>query len=354
MTARISGEHSASLILLRAAFILTLICAGCGSPRGELFPALERPLVWPEPPEAARIKYVGTISSETDLKKEVSWTQGVGKLIFGKKEPGVLVNPYAVAVDRGNRLLVADTGTALVHLFDLKTRNYTQLVNLPGKEKLRMPVALAVAEGNVYVVDSLLHEVCVFDLKGKFLFAFGAQRLKRPSGIACSPDEQLLYVVDTAQHVVNVFGKGGEFLRNIGARGSEPGRFNFPTHLWTDQSGQLYVSDTLNYRVQVFTGEGVFVKVFGRQGDRPGNFGHPCGLATDSFGHIYVTDRQFENVQIFDNDGRILMAFGEEGASLGRFWLPGGICVDHRNRIYVADSFNNRVQVFELLEGVQP
>jgi DNA-binding beta-propeller fold protein YncE len=354
MTASKSKAHSGSLVLLRVALVVMLICTGCGSPRGELFPALEHPLVWPEPPEAARIRYVGMISSETDLKKEVSWMQGVGKLIFGKKKPSALVNPYAVAVDRRGTLLVADTGTASVHLFDLKTRNYRQLVNLLEEEELRMPVALTLAEGKIYVVDSMLHKVCVFDKKGKFLFSFGAERLKRPSGITYWPDGQLLYVVDTAQHLVNVFTKEGKFLHQIGSRGSEPGLFNFPTHLWTDESGRLYVSDTLNYRIQVFTSEGKFLRMFGQQGDRPGNFAHPCGIATDSFGHIYVTDRQFENIQVFDSQGRILMALGEEGAGPGRFWLPGGICIDHNNRIYVADSFNQRTQVFELLEADLP
>ena len=143
------------------------------------------------------------------------------------------------------------------------------------------------------------------------------------------PEQDELYVSDTGGHVVNVFNKSGDYIRTIGSRGIEPGRFNFPTHLWVDKSGKLYVSDTLNYRVQVFSSQGQFLNMFGEHGDRPGNFAHPCGIATDSFGNIYVTDRQFENVQIFNQQGRILMAFGQEGKQAGQFWLPAGIFVGH-------------------------
>lgn len=330
-----------------------LFCTGCSRPRGELFLLPEAPLVWPKPPEKPRIRYVGTLSTEADLKKEVSWVQSLGEILFGKKKTGVLVGPYAVAIDRDDRLFVTDAPAAVVHAFDLSTREYKQFANLADGEKLLKPVGLTIVDNQIYVVDSVLHKVCVFDRNGKFLFSFGQERLKRPSGIAYWAAEQRIYVADTAGHVISVFDKDGKFIYEIGSRGLKPGMFNFPTHLWIDNSGRLYVSDTLNYRVQIFTSEGKFLKMFGQQGDRPGNFAHPCGIATDTFGNIYVTDRQFENVQIFDSNGQILMAFGQEGDRLGEFWLPAGIYIDNHDRIYVADSFNKRVQIFELLEEAE-
>jgi DNA-binding beta-propeller fold protein YncE len=324
---------------------------GCGTPEGEIFAPLESPPVWPEPPEQGRIRYVGMLSTEQDLKPAVSWTEGLGQLIFGKQEMGVMIGPYAVVSDRNNRLLVADAPSGVIHVFDFSSRTYSQLESLDDGETLMMPIALTEVDGNIYVADSALHRICVFDKKGRFKFAFGTGQLKRPSGIAYWQLKEKVYVSDAARHVIDVFDKSGGFLRKIGSRGSEAGEFNFPTHLWVDnRSGKLYVSDTLNYRVQVFSCDGRFLRMFGKHGDRPGCFAHPSGIATDSSGHVYVIDRQFENVQIFDSDGRILMAFGEEGGELGQFWLPAGLYIDERDRIYVADSFNKRVQVFELLE----
>jgi len=349
----ISRPSSLLTRLCLAVLVLLASCAGCARNRGALFFPPDALVVWPDPPEQPRIRYLGTLSTEADLKQEVSWTEGFGELLFGKREIGVLVAPYAVAIDTDSRLYVTDAAGAVVHIFDLKSRRYRQFADMIGPERLAKPVGLIVVGDWVYVVDSKLRKVCVFDKNGRFMFSFGGDLFARPSGIAYSQADKTVYVADTAGHTIYVFTGSGKFVRKIGARGIGPGMFNFPTHLWVDAKGTLYVSDTLNYRVQVFARNGQFLRSFGQQGDRPGYFAHPCGVATDSFGNIYVTDRQFENVQIFNPQGEVLMAFGQEGTAPGQFWLPAGIFVDDRNRIYVADSFNKRIQVFELLEKVE-
>jgi DNA-binding beta-propeller fold protein YncE len=338
-------------VALYISCIALLLCAGCSRPYGELFTTSETPLVWPEPPDKPRIRFVGTLSTEKDLKKEVLWTESLTEFIFGKKDIGVLLNPYAVVKDKENRLFIADTSGGVIHIFDLKTREYKPFSSISKNKSLIMPIAITLVDKNIYVVDSVLHEVCFFDRKGKFRGSFGSDQLIRPSGIAYHSERDKLYVSDTGGHAIKVFDKSGEFIETIGSRGIGPGQFNFPTHIWVDSLGQLYVSDTLNYRVQIFSGEGAFLKMFGEHGDRPGSMAHPSGVATDSFGHIYVVDRQFENVQIFDKAGLLLMAFGDEGTDIGEFWLPGGLYIDNRNRIYVADPFNKRIQVFELIDG---
>jgi DNA-binding beta-propeller fold protein YncE len=324
--------------------------AGCGRPTGEVFPTLESPIVWPEPPEQGRIRFVGIISTEGNLQRGVSWMRGLGELIFGKEKMGALQTPSAITMGADGRLYIADSSGGVIHMFDLSKRHYEQFGSLSGDETLMMPVALTAIDERLYVVDSVLHQVCIFDGKGRFRGKFGSERLIRPSGIAYHANQDKLFVSDTGGHIINVFDKSGEFIETIGSRGVGPGRFNFPTQLWVDTSGRLYVSDTLNYRVQVLSHEGKFLQMFGEHGDRPGYFAHPAGIAVDSLGHIYVTDRQYESLQIFDSKGEILMVIGHEGTGLGEFWLPAGVYIDKRNRIYVADSFNNRIQVFELLE----
>jgi DNA-binding beta-propeller fold protein YncE len=343
-------EYLVITLLCVCSLILLSCCTGCDSNRNELSLQPDVPLAWPAPPEKPRIMYLGVISTEADLKTKVSWTKGLGELLFGKSKIGVLVAPSDVAIDQSDRLFVTDSAGAAVHMFDLNKRTYKQFAGMDRQEKLLKPVGLTIVENRIYVVDSILREVCVFDKNGKYIFSFGEEHFLRPSGIAYSAEDEIVYVSDTAGHTIYVFTKGGRFITQIGSRGMGAGMFNFPTHLWVDKNGRLYVSDTLNYRIQVFSRQHSFLTMFGVQGDRPGNFAHPCGVATDGFGNIYVTDRQFENVQVFDQHGRILLAFGQEGTQAGQFWLPAGIFIDHRNRIYVADSFNKRIQVFQLLE----
>jgi DNA-binding beta-propeller fold protein YncE len=347
---RNAKEYLIFVLLCVCSLALLSFCNGCESNSNKLSLHPDVQLAWPAPPEKARIVYLGVISTEADLKAKNSWTEGLGELLFGKSKIGVLVAPSDVAIDQSDRLFVTDSGGAAVHIFDLNKRRYKQFAALDGRQKLLKPVGLTIVGNRIYVVDSVLRKVCVFDKDGKFMFSFGREHFSRPSGIAYSQEDEIVYVTDTADHTIEVFTRGGKFIEQIGSRGLGPGRFNFPTHLWVDKSGILYVSDTLNYRIQMFSRDRRFLRMFGQQGDRPSNFAHPCGVATDAFGNIYVTDRQFENVQLFDQQGQILLAFGQEGTHAGQFWLPAGLFIDRRNRIYVADSFNKRIQVFELVE----
>ena len=169
--------------------VLILLASGCAGNQSRLFSTSDVQIVWPQPPEKPRIKYIGTLSTEADLQKQVSLAQGLGDLIFGKKKIGVLVAPYAVTVDRNNRLFVTDTTGSVVHAFDLNTRAYKQFTDINENKKLSKPVGLTIVDGWIYVVDSALHQVCVFDGKGKFRGRFGSERLIRPIGIAYYPEQ---------------------------------------------------------------------------------------------------------------------------------------------------------------------
>ncbi|MCF7958408.1 MAG: 6-bladed beta-propeller [Phycisphaerae bacterium] len=343
-----------TLNILISALTLALLCGGCGGKRGVLFPVVTPPVLWPEPPESPHVQYIGQLTSQDDLKKEVSPLEGLKRTLFGRDDIGVIVGPYALAVDGQQRLFVSDTHGSVIHCMNLDNREYHQFSQMDSGEKLKMPIGLTIIDKNVYVADSILKKIVVFDPQGNFKFSFGDKELRRPSGIAYNPYQQRLYVADSVLHVVMIFDKNGKKINQFGQHGKGNGHFNFPTHLWTDPSGTLYVSDTLNYRIQIFQPDGKFLFKFGLQGDRPGNFAHPSGLATDTSGNIYVCDRQYENIQVFDPKGQILMALGGEGHGPGKFWLPGGLFIDDNNRMYIADSYNNRVQVFQLLEVEKP
>jgi DNA-binding beta-propeller fold protein YncE len=333
---------------------LMSLCCSCGSKRGILFGELGQPVFWPGPPEQPRIQYLGQLATEEDLKREVSFTESFGQLIFGAKDVGVLASPRGLALDDQQRLFIADSSGSVVHMMDLETRKYQQFSQLAGEERLLSPIGLAIVENDIYVSDSILGKICVFSRQGDYKFSFGSDILQRPAGIAYSYPQEKLYVADTKRHIINVFDRQGDYLTEFGSRGTGRGQFNFPTYLWVDKEGKLYISDTLNYRVQVLTPDGEVLLILGRHGNRPGYFAHPCGVAADSFGNIYVGDKQFENIQIFNSQGQILMAVGGEGHGPGQFWLPAAIFIDDNNRIFVADSFNKRIQVFQLLESEMP
>jgi DNA-binding beta-propeller fold protein YncE len=344
--------RSAAMVLLLGAILAT---AGCGTPRGLVFEPLETAIVWPPPPEAGRIQYVGSLTTSDDLKPGSSAFENIGSALFGREPARSMLTPYALCTDGDERLYVCDTNGQLVHVFDLDERRYEQLRPDEPVGAFSQPVGIAMdARQRLLVSDSVAATIFVFEPDGDHLGQIGSEYLTRPCGLAVHPRTGEIFVADAAAHQVVVLDGDGTLLRRIGARGVRLGEFNFPTNVAFDGGGRLYVSDTLNFRVQVFDDDEQPVQQIGSHGDLPGYFSQPKGLAADGPGNLYVVDAHFETVQVFDRAGRLLLNFGHEGQGPGEFWLPAGIHIDPKGRIWVADSYNRRVQVFATFPEEEP
>ena len=304
-------------------------------------------LVWPQPPNPARIRYVRSISIPGDI--------GIKRGFFGRlldavtsKERERFIRPTGVAESDGV-IYVADPGAPALWIFDPQNQASVAVRELGG-ETLLSPVAVTPErDGRAFVADSLINKVFLVDRGGKMVSVIADSALKRPVGLAWNETSDRLYVADAVGQQVLVYGSGGTRLLSWGSRGSGDGEFNFPAYVALSRSGEVLVTDALNYRVQAFDQNGKFLWKMGRQGDGSGDFAAPKGLATDSEGHLYVVDALFDGVQIFDRKGALLLGFGSRGGAPGEFWLPTGAFIDARDQIYVADSYNQRVQVFEFV-----
>ena len=148
---KLSEKYIIFLKLQLLFLVLILFGGGCAGNQKQLLSSPDETLVWPQSPEKPRIRYIGTISTEADLEKQVSWTQGLGDLLFGKKKMGVLVAPYAIALDRHDRLFVTDTTGGVVHAFNLNTRAYKQFADMPDNMKLSKPVGMTIVDDWIYV-----------------------------------------------------------------------------------------------------------------------------------------------------------------------------------------------------------
>jgi DNA-binding beta-propeller fold protein YncE len=324
-----------------------LLLSGCSvATRGDNV-SFEVPILWPLPPEPARIGYVGYVERPEDIGAKKGILQWVSGFLFGKSLDRI-IKPYGVIVDDSGRLIVVDTALKGVHVFDRKENKYF-FFDKANKRKMVSPISVAVdGTNNIYVSDSEREKIYVFSKGGKFLFEIG-EGLNRPVGLAINKDEGLLYVVNTWGHNVAIYNTKGKHIVSFGKRGDQEGGFNFPTNIFVDEKGYVYVTDTLNYRVQIFDKDGKFIKMFGQHGDGSGDFSRARGIAVDRSGHIYVVDALFDTVQIYDKDGRFLLNFGSTGQGRGRFWLPSGIFMDSDDMIYVSDSYNRRVQFFKYI-----
>ena len=327
-------------------------------------------LVWPRPPDIARIRWVGQVKGEpaptappASAKNKQKWMDRLA----GKKQidevraphPHILVEPNGVAIDSKGNIYVADTYVGAVFIFSTEGEKVGFIHN--GRDvHFEQIIGLAMDDNDrLFVSDSHLKTIFVFDAAHRLVGSFGADSLERPSGIALDTKNRFLYVTDVVKNQVAVFDADTfKCLRAIGGPPAkpgdeDPGTFARPTNVAVDAKGDIYVADTINNRIQIFDAEGNFLSMFGRGGDGPGYFGRPKGLAVDRDGHIWVADTSMDRVQVFDRKGQLAGYFGTHGTFPGQFVLPTGVAIDSQNRVMVTEQFKGRLQIFRYITDAE-
>jgi DNA-binding beta-propeller fold protein YncE len=342
--------YMGSRFIIPAVFTASICLVMSGCAKHADVSGVRPDIFWPNPPEVKRIEFVKAVSKPEDLNIRLGILKRLVNYVVGRSVASI-VSPYGITTDSQGRLYVVDTFLKRIHVFDARGNKYFFFP--ADRPLLASPVGIAIDNrGIVYITDSKSGVVNIFKDNGKtFLSTIGQGIIKRPTGIAVNPKTSELLVVDTLQSRVFRFDLSNRLPKgSFGTDGAAEGRFHYPTNIFVTLTGDIIVSDALNFRVQVFSPEGRFLFAFGHMGDSPGTFSRPKGVAADSDGNIYVVDALFDNIQVFDKRGRLLMAFGNHGKGYGDFWLPTGMYIDNNDLIYVSDSSNQRVQIFRYLK----
>jgi sugar lactone lactonase YvrE len=178
----------------------------------------------------------------------------------------------------------------------------------------------------------------------------------------------VVYVADAARNTIEVITVGGmvsTLAGSGGLAGSQDGsgsaaRFNQPSGLVLDASGNLYVADSGNATVRKISPAGEVRTLAGSpsiRGSADGlgaaaAFGLPSAIAIDQAGNVYVTDAFYSTVRVISAAGQVRTLAGSAGltgdvdgtGSAARFNHPGGLAVDGSGSVYVADTYNNTVR----------
>ena len=302
---------------------------------------------WPPPPNPLRVKYVGELASFSQTGKSLK------SIIFGKSDSGKLHKPVAISLGQDGRIAIADLKRKGVHLFIPSSEKYKFLSSF-NKIDLTAPVSVVFDNDlRLYISDSGLAKVLIFDSDGKFLSEIthaGSERLKRPTGIAFHSQLDIIYLVDTLAHKVHIYDSDGNYKKSFGKRGTGDGEFNLPTHIAVGRNGKVYVNDAMNFRAQVFSPPSIFLAKFGVHGNGSGDFAMPKGIAVDRDENIYVAETLFDLVQVFNLGGDFLLSIGAKGEKPGEFWMPSGLFIDRYEKLYICDTYNSRVQIFQLVD----
>jgi sugar lactone lactonase YvrE len=321
-----------------------------------------RKVVWPQPPNIARIKYLSYFAGEklpdfnAKSKKKSGWMDRVAG-VSPDQGPSLsnhffLGEPHGMAVDSKGQLYVSDGKVAAVFIFDPETHDTKMIKN--GKDaNFKLITGLAMDDNDrLFVADSEASHVLVFSAN-HHAEAVISQGMVNPVGLAIDVENRFLYVADPDLDQILVYDADSfALLRSIGTGGKKhtlttPGNFAKPTGVAVDPEGNLYVADMLNARIEIFDADGNFIRMFGKRGDGPGYFAMPKGVAIDCDGHIWVSDSMQNRLQVFTPEGQLLIFVGgARGLLPGMFSGIQNVTIDKNNRVFTSEVFPGRVQEF--------
>jgi len=137
-------------------------------------------------------------------------------------------------------------------------------------------------------------------------------------------------------------------------------RFNTPTGVTVDGSGNVYVAEWYNNTVRKITPQGVVTTVAGSPevtGTANGTgsaarFWYPYGVAVDGNGNLYVSEYVSSTIRKITGQGVVSTLAGTPGVtgtadgtgSAARFDHPVGVAADANGTVYVADQFNQTIR----------
>jgi sugar lactone lactonase YvrE len=329
-------------------------------------------LVWPSPPNIARVRWVNYFAGEkidytqTDkAKTKASW---MDRLAGGQSEaekfnpkdfPFQMIGPYGIAIDSKGLVYVADQRVGAVFIFNTETHD-TQMIRNGMEAHFGWINGLAIDDDDrLFVSDGKMHRVLILNTKHEVENQI-SEGLQDPVGLAIDTTNRFLYVVDTQQDQVIVYDADSlKLLRRIGTDGKNhflttPGDFGAPQGVAVDGEGNVYVTDTMNNRVEIFDADGNFISEFGKHGDGPGYLARPKGIAVDSDGHIWVADQMEDRLQVFNRDGQLLTYIGSGHGELpGQFKTLVGVAIDKHNRVFTTEQEPGRLQVFRYVTDAE-
>ena len=329
------------------------------------FPFDPTKLVWPSPPNIARVHWVDYFAGEkvdytppADSKPKASWmdrlagTQPQDEKYNPKTFPFQLIGPYGIAIDSKGLVYVADQRVGAVFIFNTENHD-TQLIRNGYEAHFGWINGLAIDDDDrLFVSYGKMKRVMVFNPKHEVEGQI-TEGLVDPVGLAIDTANRFLYVVDTQQDQVIVYDADSlKLLRRIGTGGKNhylttPGDFGAPQGVALDADGNVYVTDTLNNRVEIFDADGNFISLFGKHGDGPGYLSRPKGIAVDVDGHIWVADEMEDRLQVFDKQGDLLTYIGSGHGELpGQFKALVGVAIDKKNRVFTTEQYPGRLQEF--------
>jgi DNA-binding beta-propeller fold protein YncE len=346
--------------------ILSLVFASCAR-NITSGPGTDNIVIFPSPPDTARIQYLTRISNSHDVAGDGKF---ITSFLFGKDEDLPINKPYGVAIHNGE-ILICDTYIRGLVIINMKKNTFERFIPT-GKGELKVPLNCFVGKnGYLYIADAERKQVVIFDETLKYVGSIGEAENFKPVDVFVQDDK--IWITNLAGHQINVYRNDSSYeLLNTfpEVSKSDPNSLFSPTNIYVTDN-KVYVTDFGDFKIKIYSHEGEFISSVGSYGEGIGQFSRPKGIAVDRDTNLFVVDAGFENTQIFNKEGRLLMAFGGNYKGPGDNWLPAKIVIDYDNLKYfqkfVDPSFNlkyiilvtnqfgpDKLSIYGAIEPVKP
>ncbi|MBI2966496.1 MAG: hypothetical protein HYY40_01615 [Bacteroidetes bacterium] len=303
-------------------------------------------IIYPPPPDTARIQFLTRISSAADISGSRNWFVN---FLLGKETGMPILKPYGIAVQKG-KIFVCDKGLAGLEIIDLEKRSFDYFIP-SGNGKLSMPLGCyADTSGLLYVADAGRLQIVVFDRDGNYVKSIGDTADFKPTDVFVY--DRKIWVSNMAGHKIDVYSTDPPYILLNSFTQSEPGKIDYlysPVNIFVNNE-KVFVTDFGDFKIKMFSHDGKFLDTLGTYGINMGQLAKPKGTATDRESNVFVADAAFENVQIFNKEGKLLMFFGGPYKGPGDMWLPVEVVIDYDNmsyfQKYVATGFELKYLIF--------
>jgi sugar lactone lactonase YvrE len=236
------------------------------------------------------------------------------------------------------------------------------VIGIPAKFSFPKGVATD-ANGNVYIADTGNNKIRKISPNG-IVTTLQNTNFSSPTGICLDANDNV-YVADSGNHQIKKITQNGVVSIIAGSTigyaegtGTEA-RFNNPTSVAMDASGNIYVADKDNNLIRKITPNGNVSTFAGSsKGYLDGigtsaKFSLPSGLVTDASNNVYVVDTYFGIIRkitptgvvsTFAGSSNPTPGYSDGASSSAKFYNPEGIAIDKNDFVYIADTGNNKVR----------
>jgi len=221
-----------------------------------------------------------------------------------KRGEGKVTGMADFCLTKEGNILVADEdegGTGRIQIFDYDGNQLLQITPHPAGDAPQAPPRFAHIttdpDGRIIAGDISGLCVYIFGADGKVLCKFGKfgpneGEFQTISSVSCN-DTGKIYVADSALKRIQVFDNAGNFLSFFGPRGT------FLRYMLFDTArGEVYGADYENHKVRVYSKDGVPLREHGKFGTALNECWFPYGLALMPDGKIAIAERENHRITV--------------------------------------------------------